>query len=318
MSRLSPFFQDRSKGERVIGTYLYPYRLITDPDWNDEYSATEVVATARVDTQEILVTRNGGLFVRPPVELSDSYVGQNESTSDFERKVAFEERTSKWLNTLICEFALFGIVSEPATPVHISRGVLIDNHALVTGGGGGREFYPERSIGPIQELTIGTWRLHSVVDRSTTDLITQMQIAGRLSEASDSLPGLVAGAYSAFSKRHLAEAVVDSWVVVEQLVDWYWTRYVNSLAEKGRKQRLADPRTFSAAVRIEVLQTANVLPEPMCEDLHAARRHRNELAHRGNVTGKAAEACLAAMCQAIEVFTAHNVAPAVSNVGVTW
>lgn len=312
-------FQDRSHGERVIGTYLFPYRLLTEPNPNDAYSATEVVATSKVAGQDILMTRNGGLFVRPPAELSDPYTNRDHAaTSDFEEKVAFEETAALWFNAVICEFALLGIVSEPATPVHISRGVLIDQHALVTGAGGGRETYRERSIGPALELHSGSWLTHPVVSAPTVARASQQQISAQLGAASESLPGLVAGAYSAYSQRQLAEAVVDSWIVVEQLLDWYWTKHRVALSDKARKERLADTRTYSAAVRIEVLQTAKVLPEPLCQELQSARRHRNDLAHRASVTGGGADVCLAAMRHTIELFSGAQVEPPLSNVGVTW
>jgi hypothetical protein len=312
-------FQDRSRSERVIGTYLFPYRLLTDPDWNDAYSATAVIATSRVAQQDILITRNGGLFVRPPAELSDPYIDQGHALmSDFEKKVAFEETAAHWFNAVICEFALLGIVSEPATPVHVSRGVLIDLHALVTGAGGGRELYRERSVGPAQELVSGLWLMHPVVDMATVEQASQHQISTQLGAASENLPALVAGAYSTYSRRQLAEAVVDSWIVMEQLLDWYWTQYRAGLTDKSRKERLADTRTYSAAIRIELLQTAKVLPEPLCDDLQRARRHRNELAHRARVTGEGADVCLTAMRHAIEFFSGRQVEPPLSNTGVTW
>lgn len=319
VSDLSSLLSGSSEGELVIGTYLYPYRLLTEPRFDDLSSAIEIVAVSRAGSREILLTRNGGLFVRPPADLSHPRNYQaSDQFSDFDAKVAFEENVARWFNLLICEFALLGIVSEPATPVHISRGTLFDRGIVVTGAGGGRETYLERSLGPLLELHTGLWLSHPVVSEDTVTRAATQTISLQLGAAFESLPSLVAGAYSAYSKRLLAEAVVDSWIVVEQLLDWYWTKYRHALSDGARQKRLADSRTYSAAVRIEVLQTSSILSEELCRELHDARRHRNELAHRARLTNEGVDVCLRAMHHAIEFFSGKQVSPPLSSAGISW
>jgi hypothetical protein len=318
-SDLSSLLSGRSEGELVIGTYLYPYRLLTEPRFDDLSSAIEIVAVSAAAPREILLTRNGGLFVRPPAELNDHGNPQaSDRVRDFDAKVEFEENAARWFNLLICEFALLGIVSEPATPVHISRGTLFEGGIVVTGAGGGRETYLERSLGPLLELHTGLWLSHQVVPNDTVVLATAQKISLQLGGVSESLPSLVAGAYSAYSKHLLAEALVDSWIVVEQLLDWYWTKYRDSLTDGGRRKRLADSRTYSAAVRIEMMETSSILSEELCRELHDARRHRNELAHRARLTNEGADVCLRAMHHAIEFFSGKQVSPPLSSAGVGW
>ena len=156
MNELGDFFKTNVPADTVIGTYMYPYCLLSEAKWNDPLSATEVIQEIDTIQGEILVTRNGGLFIEPPAELAgkDSF---NGDPGNFKAKIAFEEEAAKLFNLVICEYALHEIVSEPATPVHISVGKLIDGHALITSGGGGREVYWERTIIPSVLLLQDTW-----------------------------------------------------------------------------------------------------------------------------------------------------------------
>lgn len=119
-------------GDRVIGTYLYPLRLfgfgLPDPR-----TFPEVIRTFDIGELQILVTRMSGLFVRPPGELPDIYRGARGDPTDSElhEKMHFEEKAALTFNTLICELALLGLISEPASPLHIEHAKLIDGHALI-------------------------------------------------------------------------------------------------------------------------------------------------------------------------------------------
>jgi hypothetical protein len=146
--------------ERVIDTYLYPYRLFMPVDFADRYASIEVIGRVPAGDQEVMVTRNGGLFVQPPIDLPDSspHIEYFEEQGRiFSRKVAFEAKAAISFNPLICELALLGFVSEPASTVHISLGKLVDDHALIGSGSGGREMYLERTIDRSEELLSGRW-----------------------------------------------------------------------------------------------------------------------------------------------------------------
>jgi len=308
MSELDKFFQrPESYGERVIGTYLYPYRLFGKPDWDDPYSATKVIAKAKVGTNEVLITCNGGFFLRPPA-----------STESLQDKLAFEEKAANIFNRPICEFALSGIVSAPATPVHISAGRLINGHALITSAAGGRETYPERTIQPSLQLLRGMWRMHPLHTLDVVDKVVNLQCTSLLVEVSDNLPTFVAGAYSLFSQRQAAEALIDSWIVIEQIIDSLWAHYLTRIADNSRKDRLSDPRTYTAAVRIELLYTVGILPLPLYEVLNIARAHRNRLAHRAEISLTMSKECLMAMKEMIEFLCKTSVEPPLTCEGVNW
>ena len=238
----------------VIGTYLYPYCLLTKPDYNDPLSITKVIQHIDTSHGNILVTLNGGLFIQPSAELTH-YDPLNKQT--WQKKMAFKEKAAKLFNLAICEYALHEVVSQPASLIHVSSGQLIDNHALITSAAGGRELYPERTIFPLIQLLQDTWQMMylRVYDMQITLDVAKLSCASRLSKISENLPSLTAGAYSLFSQSQFSEALNDAWIVIEQVIDWLWKTYHNQISDSARKKRLADPRTYTSAIRIEILHT---------------------------------------------------------------
>lgn len=84
----------RKSSERVIGAYLCPYQLFGSINLEDPYSAALVTATCRLKELDVLVTANGGSFVKPPEQLPDRIRDNNfAGTGDsFKGKIVFEEK----------------------------------------------------------------------------------------------------------------------------------------------------------------------------------------------------------------------------------
>lgn len=366
MSPLEDFFifDAARKGERLIGVYLYPYRFFGSPDWNEPYSATEVVATMQVDVHEILITRNGGLFLRTPRCFKDVFrddwdeIADYVPASDRADKFAFEEEAAAAFNRLVCEFALLGIVTEPAIPAHISGADLIDNHALVTAASGSertgepmlqliRGTYltwsdgaygqvrlntPREQHADLQHIQFlqaeqhvkgvygarGTWKSQPQHDMQTLVVACQQERTAMLAEVSRLMPTLVAGAYFLASRGQLSEALLDAWVAIEQMIDYLWYGYLRTLSDSDRKSRLKDTRTYTAAVRTEVLRTAGVIDDALYSQLNRARKHRNDLAHRARVSLSALEDCLQALKTMLELVCGRPVEPAVVTTTINW
>ena len=305
-SELSKFFHPQAVN-RVIGTYLYPYRLFGNPDYYDPYSATEIISQVNAEGTEVLITRNGGLFVHIPSDILD-----------MKDTLVFQEIAADILNCIICEFAFKGIVSEPATPSHMSTGSLIDNHALIIAASGGRESYLERSLAPTIRLVQGNWGMCQPCSLDIVHSIEKLECTSKLRQISKNIPTLVAGAYSFLSQRQIAEALNDGWVVIEQIINLLWDKHIASIIETPRKNRLSDSRTYTTAVRIEVLYISGVLSKHLYEALNIARQHRNDLAHRAKITLEMAEQCLIAMKNIIEFVCEVSVEPPIAHRSVNW
>lgn len=315
---LDSFFKD-APYTRVVGTYIYPHRLLGEPDWSDVYSVTEIVATAATTLGLVLITRNGGLFIEPPASFSDPYGSEtDEPSNDFQEKLEYLDAVSEVFNHLICEFALHGVVSMPVSPVQISRGKLVDNHALVVVASGGRELYLENTLGPSVSLIRGDWRFLPIIDYSQVSECAALNHVPTLLQVSANLPTLIAGAYSQYSRHQLAEALIDSWIVIEQIINWWWTRYVSQFSGK-RKQRLKnDTRTYTAAVRAEILAVAGQLNRNLYDEINTARHHRNNLAHGAEIKLDGATQAVKAMKSTVETVLATTVeSPTVSR-GIDW
>ena len=315
MVELGDFFQSNIPADKVVGTYIYPYCLLSEPNWKSPLSTTEVIQQIDTGQGEILVTRNGGLFIEPPAELA-----RTSPVSNVQAKIAFEEKVAKLLNLVICEYALHEIISEPATQVHISAGKLIDGHALITSAGGGREVYLERTLNPSIQLvsSAGIWGMHRLHNMQITVDVAKLSCASRLAEISENLPSLTAGAYSLFSKMQLSEALIDAWIVVEQAIDWLWNEHKNGISDVERRKRLADSRTYTSAVRIELLHTIGVLDPDLYSHMTRARTHRNNLAHRATISLDMAYDTLMAMKSTIEFLCGMQVGAPSKSSSVNW
>jgi hypothetical protein len=318
MSNLDKFYRPDIKSETVIGTYLHPYCILGDPVWSDPYSVTEVIKKIKVESIELLITRNGGLFVRVPASLKDGFKDDKERINIFQDKIEFQDHFAHAVNRIICEFALFGIVSEPVTPVHIARGFLKDNHALITSAAGGREIFLERTLGPSMQLQQGTWLTHPVRSIDIVNNIAKQKLSKQLALISDNLPMFVASAYSLFSRNQISEALIDSWIALEQVIDWLWKEHLGIIIDSTRKKRLSDSRTYSAGVRIELLYTADKIPFSLYESANIARQHRNNLAHRAKINNNMATDCMLAMKQVVEFICKTTVDPPQANSVVAW
>jgi hypothetical protein len=313
----------RTEGELVIGTVLSPQVLVTDFPGGTFPSIDEhlqVVDRLPVGAMQVLVTRMGGLFVRPPAELLET--GPDDAAPDIREiraKVAFEADAADVFNLVQCELALGGhLYSLPTVPYAVESGWLIESHIAIRSAGAGAE----RTLGPFS-LLIQTARHTSMMAASlspaTLQAIAPVSRASLLARASRTLPRFVLAAYSSFHRHEHPEALLMGWIVTEQLIDELWRRYVSALRPRERRERLMDSTSYSAAVRIEVLEVAAVFDRDLASRLHSARKLRNALAHRATVTGEDAEIVIRTMHAMLERWLGVTLPPVVAvGVGVGW
>ena len=68
--------------------------------------------------------------------------------------------------------------------------------------------------------------------------IQYLESALKLALISENLPLLIASAFSLYSKQETSEALIDSWIVVEQIIDYLWSEYLDLIEISERKDRL--------------------------------------------------------------------------------
>lgn len=319
MTPLKDFFQFDSREDQLIGTYLFPYVLFSGWQIDDPYSTAEIISEINLEDETILITRNGGVFTRIPVELQNDPNKIDLNINALNSRLDFQDKFVDLANRIICEFCLFDLVTEPVTSVHVSQAHLKDNHAWITSGSGGKETYLYRTLEPFLKLQQNTIFFSSNnIDSAILENIKRMEFATKLAEVSDNLPLLTASSYSLFSKQQISEALIDSWIVVEQIIDHLWTKYKSSIGDSSRSHRLSDSRTYSTSVRIEVLYLLNIITLQEYEAFQNARGYRNKLAHRAHINLDWATDGMNAMKLAIEHLVSKNISQPSTSRGINW
>jgi len=308
-------------GERMVATVMMPAVLISDfpgKQYPTPDEHLEIVGSFDVRGHEVLVSRMGALAVRPPAHLSDPYAGQDPFPGDLPEKIAFEAEAAELFNLVQCELALRSrIVTLPSAPLVLARGRLLEGHLGLVSGGGGYE----RTLGPFTGLW--THGMHAINPTTLSPAVlaaaAPLEWAQTLGGVSATLPRFILAAYSSLDHHEHPEALMTGWIVVEQLLDELWARHVAALDPKTRRDRLKDTRTYTAAVRAEVLLTAGHLEQPLYTQVQLARGHRNNLAHRAEVTEQHAVEVVKAMHAFLELRLGATLPPVVvMGAGVSW
>jgi hypothetical protein len=313
VSAIQDRFNERTSGQFVIGCYLWPHRVLALPAGaaDDPYELTKVLWTFSAQHgADVLLTADGGLFTEPP----DGYqppdgARTRVSVQPNDTQFRYSERTAERFNAVICELALANLVPQPAGPLHISPAwLLADGYAMITSSGRGAHQANHRGSEAIRRLRTPDPAWHSMAQtevRRVPDIrsLTSLPNAARLTEVHVQAPTYVANSYYFWFQQQFAEAVVNSWIFVEQYLEHLWKSLIPAVGSH-RRERLKDSRTYTASVRTEVLQTAGLLDDATAEVFHRARRFRNSLSHNARPVeyagGKAAiealEAVLLLVC----------------------
>jgi len=88
-------------------------------------------------------------------------------------------------------------------------------------------------------------------------------------------------AHYLYSNLDFSNALLLSWMASERLFgELFKTRFRNNLGSKKRRKKLEDPRTFSAAVILEILLLEELISESLYTDLEIVRQARNNWVHK--------------------------------------
>ena len=85
--------------------------------------------------------------------------------------------------------------------------------------------------------------------------------------------------------RNWSSTLTFLWVVVEEIIDYLWKcNIIDKISgdnSRKRKDALNDSRTYTTAVKQEVLFQKRILSEELYNDIFVARQARNKLIHEG-------------------------------------
>jgi hypothetical protein len=92
----------------------------------------------------------------------------------------------------------------------------------------------------------------------------------------------------------------------EQLLSHLWDRFaIDNSLDAEHERDLREGRAFNAATRAETLRVAGILSGKTYTLLTAARRHRNELAHNGEIGDEADTDAIKAMYAMLSAVLDH-------------
>jgi hypothetical protein len=296
-------------GVELIGTHLEPLQLFGELFGREE-DPMEVIARISVPTTGretiVLVTRASGLFVERP---------RDDRPIEDQARLAFVQEAVDAFNLLICELNLVGVVSLPASTAEVGRAELVGNSVHLGAAAGA---YQRRSLP--RALVHGARASDFVVavDPRYLGEVDGVPCARQLVDIAYPLPQLVSAAYGFYSRRLLAEALINAWMSTEQILSRHlWKAKYTSLArDPAHEQRLRDHRTFSASVMSEILLTCEAITGDEYDMVQKSRKARNDLVHEGKVNTLGTDAAMEAMRMMIEKVCGRPVAKAHAMVEV--
>jgi len=133
--------------------------------------------------------------------------------------------------------------------------------------------------------------------------------------------GFLLQGVSSFVAHEWAGALSHLWVSLEQVVSDLWQENVvtggaqPSPPIQNRREFLQDHRTWVTSTRLEVLFQRGILSEAAYRHLNAARKARNELAHKGiTPTKQSAEAAMDGLFELIASAQPSSTDPTLSEI----
>ena len=280
-------------GLYMVGCYMWPHRVL-DLDGKDEDPADleRVRWVFNAPEMPVHVTADGGMFVEVPDRFPRPEGARHRvSVEPDDPQLEFAHAACDAINLVVFELSLANVVGEPAAPFHLVPAELQDGciRPLLLGHGAHQSDVrgrPARARAGTHEPGPESWRFrvsHEAATIPPLDGFLNLPNSLKLATVHSMAPALGAGSYYHWFQQRFGEALLASWMVVEQYIDLLWSRRVAGM--KGpRIGRLRDQRTYSATVRTEVLQTEGSIDADVAETIHDARSRRNRMVHRGSPT----------------------------------
>ncbi|MBR1364909.1 hypothetical protein [Bradyrhizobium ottawaense] len=224
----------------------------------------------------LVVTRDGALALPPIKELQADHA------------------SVEFFNRCLAGFLIGGVYCEAISSDSLDLGSVIDwkyVRSHKSGLAAPNRFHQQirfckaSALEAILLMDPRTVQFSSLVDAMKTGLSVMDQIT-RL--RGDILLKGVTG----IARRDWSAGLSNLWIVIEQLVSHIWNDTIIKQAEaasasKARRDQLGDNRTWTVAVKLELLHQLGHVNASALQELSAARKARNDLAHEGRTPSEA-------------------------------
>lgn len=273
--------------ESVYVTYVYPIQFVVHENEKIDFTIEEInslsydhsllhriigTITNHFDNRnvEYLVCGDGAIGIKVEEDISEDDIVLH-------------------YNDLLCKMFLGGMQVEAIT-----------NRDIVKG-----DIYESKSIWPVGFGESWNSHIHAELRMKVvgvTDAILLFQPEGRTitieeirrkleegNKIANTIPNLstfhLLNGITEFNHRNWSSSLTFLWIVVEEITDYLWLQNIISKVtgenSKKRKENLKDMRTYSMAVKQEILLQIGVLNEKIYNDIFSIRQVRNKLIHEG-------------------------------------
>jgi hypothetical protein len=270
-----------------IVAYLEPFRIVENDDlqpWKvtleevnrktwDYVKLHEIVGAMDVGLDEpynLVVSRDGALAL-PPIS-----------------QLRADQAAVEFFNRCLAGLLIGGVYCEAISVDSLDTGSIIDwkyvrSHS--TGQASSNRFHEQ--IRYQQASSLEAIRLMDPRTVRFSDLAAAMKSGLAVLDRVARLRGdLLLKGVTGIARRDWNSGLSNLWIVIEQIVSHIWDQKiigqaVTTGAPKSRRDQLGDNRTWTVAVKLEMLHQTGYLDAAALQDLSTARKARNDLAHEG-------------------------------------
>jgi hypothetical protein len=247
----------------------------------------------------LVVTRDGALAL-PPIE-----------------RLRVDHATVEFFNRCLAGLLIGGVYCEAISSDSLDMGSVID-WKYVRSHRAGRAA-PNRFHEQIRYRKASALEAIMLMDARTvrfSDLVTAMKTGLSVLDQITRLRGdLLLKGVTGIARRDWSAGLSNLWIVIEQIVSHIWDSEIIKKAEaagspKSRRNQLGDNRTWTVAVKLEMLHQKGHLNADALQELSTARKARNDLAHEGHTPSEAsALSALNGVRRLIRVIMPHQRVP---------
>ena len=277
------------KQESVYVTYIYPIQFVVHENEKIDFSIKDInslsydhsllhriigTITNRFDNRDVeyLVCGDGALGIK-----IDGGISEDDIIVHY--------------NDLLCKLFLGGMSVEAITNRDIVNGNIYKSKSIWPVGFG--ESWNSHIHAELRMRVVGVTDailLYQPEER----MITIEKMKEKIEEGNkivSEIPNLstfhLINGITEFHHRSWSSALTFLWVIVEEITDYLWLRNiidkVTGENSKKRKEMLKDTRTYTMAVKQEILLQLGVLNENIYNNIFEIRQARNKLVHEGKM-----------------------------------
>jgi hypothetical protein len=286
--------------------FLHPFRLVNaqgSPPWKVAVEDVNCLAWDYVALQEVV----GGIEVGLPPPYHMVFSRDGGVALPPIPQLRNDQEAVEFINRCFAAMLLGGVYCEAIGLDGLDFGSIIDwKYIRVHTSAASNRFHHLirlQRASPYEAIALCEPRM-----TKASDLAKAMAAGRAVLEALPELSGefLLKGV-TGIARRDWGAALANIWIVVEQITSNLWERQMVGPAQAsdlipGRVDQLSDSRTWTIAVRHELLHQIGVLSHQTLGRLSDARKARNALAHSGkHPTADAAQAAYAAATELLQV-----------------